>query len=339
MGFAFFLGSAPTFASHKPQEVNLLVDEGRPTDRIVEMARMKVSPRQTAPAVWKATKAGHVVWITALPSATPPEFEVNWSNIDTLLNASKRFLTFPSISTSFDVSTFRVWGAYRQVKRARRNPNGLMLKDVVSQEDYRRWAELLQKYMGRERDLETLRPNFAIQELYGAALRSAGLGSSTSAYRRLRDQAASLGIPIVSPRYTLQIDLSDGAVRNLTTAGMDSQRCFRSGLRVIEQFPVPEIAQANAWSEGDVAGMAPTPTETQWRAACDGLASDVLAILQGQALDIGTEKFNAWLNALEEPSKEKGWSFAVLPIYLALGDEGYLEKLKNSGYEVSLGDE
>jgi hypothetical protein len=307
-----------------------------PQQAIVEMPAVQVKPRPEGPVLWEARKDGRVLWILAVPDALPAGLEWNWANIDARLRQSGALLGEPHISTSFEVGIFRMFGVYRKARAARRNPDDRSLREVLPPDDYARWAPLAARYLGDEvHDVETLRPYFAAQALQGAQGSRLGWTSSLPVWRHLGDIARGSHIPVVLPRHEIRITDPAKVIADFSATALQDLACFRAGLGRVEQFPHDELLQATAWAEGDIAGMEASASEEKWRQDCDSLLSSSFAdhdLGQGSALD---GKREAWLRAVHEALSAHGTAFAVLPIDLALGNDGYVSTLAGEGYGIS----
>jgi hypothetical protein len=83
----------------------------------------------------------------------------------------------PTVSMGSDIGFFRGLMLVPSLLKARNNPGGMHLQDMVPADLYARWLPLKARYMGRDRGVEKRRPIFAAQELYEAAMRKSGLSA------------------------------------------------------------------------------------------------------------------------------------------------------------------
>ncbi len=117
---------------------------------------------------------------------------------------------------------------------------------------------------------------------------------------------------------------------------MNDGPCFRAVLKEIAQLPNAEIVQAQAWAAGDIDGMTRIAASENRRMECESisiaLADD--SNLNGKHLD--EMRRQAWLSSLSQAISNGPIAFGILPIELALGQDGYLATLENSGYKVTV---
>lgn len=303
---------------------------------VVDMPAVQVKPRPEGPVLWEVRKDGRVLWVLAVPDALPPGLAWNWAGIDARLRQSGTLLGIPHVSTTFEVGLFRMFGVYRKARAARRNPGDRTLREILPPDDYARWTSLAGRYLGGDaRDAEEMRPYFAVQELQGAQASRLGWSSSLPVWQHLGNIAKESSIPVVLPQHEIRITDPSNMISKFSNTPLQDLACFRAGLARVEQFLRDELQQANAWAEGDIAGMEASASEERWRQECESpLFSSAAArdLDRGSALD---GKREAWLRAVRDALSAHGTAFALLPIDLALGADGYVSRLAGEGYEVS----
>ena len=307
----------------------------REGDRTTVLPTVEVRPRPEGPLLWRAEKNAHVVWVLPLPRAVPSDLSWNWASVEEKLQASGELIGAPRVSFSFDVGVLRMLSVYRAAKHAQNSPGDRTLAQVLEPADYARWEQLSRDRLAERATVEKLRPYFAASALYNAILAEA----SMVGYERIDDHlegiAKAKAMPRVTPRHRVLIKGASNALGQIQSTASVDTACFRSTLDAVEQFPLSEIKQAQAWAIGDIEAMALDAGQIRLRSACDGLAAggNVEPGLSVSALADG--KKLAWMKSLTDGLAEHPVIFSVLPVHLALGDEGYLQLLEQNGFEVT----
>jgi hypothetical protein len=207
----------------------------------------------------------------------------------------------------------------------------------LNPEDYRRWSKLAARYLDDREKVEKLRPYFASQRLYGAATVRNGMTGNSTVWRHVETIAKKNKATTQFPSFKISLDNSSQSIKSFSKTAMNDEDCFRASLREIEQFPRDELTQAQAWAAGDVVGMARIATSSARKIECENIS---ISLGEGQQLSgsaLAEGKRQAWLSSVDQATKAAGAvAFGVLPIDLALGDDGYIASLEQSGYEVSI---
>jgi hypothetical protein len=112
------------------------------------------------PALWKVSKADHVMWVLGLTSPLPKHMRWKSAEVESRLAAAQAVLKLPSLDvgvrTSFYQSTMMP-----SLRELRKNPGQQSLHDVLMPELYRRWLVLKVRYLGDDRPVERMRPILA----------------------------------------------------------------------------------------------------------------------------------------------------------------------------------
>jgi len=305
-----------------------------PPASIVDHAPLVVSGALPGPGLWKVRKDGHTMYVLATLSPLPKRMEWESGGVASVVARSEVVLLPPSFTLGSDVGMFRGLMLVPSLLKARRNPEGRSLEEVVPAPLYARWAPLKQRYLGRDRGVERWRPIFAAQELYEAAMRRSGLSRDDVVDKEVRRLAKRHAVPMRAVNFSLQVDDPKGAIREFQATTLGDTDCFARTLSRIETDLEAMRLRANAWATGDVQALRALPLGSQYGACVDAITGSGLAQRLGVA-DLRPRLERMWLDAAQETLKRHQTSLAMLPLALVTGEEGYLAALAARGYEIA----
>jgi hypothetical protein len=141
-------------------------------------AAVVVTGTQPGPGLWKVSKDGHVMWVLGTQSPLPKHMQWHSDEVEAALAASQEVLYAPSLGITVGTGFFSALFLVPKMYGARKNPDGKTLHDVLPPALYARWLPLRERYLGRGRGAERMRPLFAAGELWEEALDDNGLVSS-----------------------------------------------------------------------------------------------------------------------------------------------------------------
>lgn len=300
---------------------------------IVDHQTVVVSGALPGPGLWKVRRGGHTLYVLATLSPLPRRMEWESAGVESVVARSQQVLLPPSVTLDADVGMFGGLMLVPSLLKARRNPDGRSLQEVVPAALYARWAPLKQRYLGRDRGVERWRPIFAAQELYEAAMRRSGLGLEDIADKQVRRMAKRHGVALRAVNFKLEIDDPKAAIREFQTTTLADTDCFARTLGRIETDVETMRQRANAWATGDIGALRALPVENQYRACIDAVTGSGLAQRLGMD-DVRPRLAAMWLGAAGEALSEHATSFAMLPLSLVTAPDGYLAQLAAQGYEV-----
>ncbi len=302
---------------------------------IVDMVPMVVTGLQPGPGMWKVSKGDHVLWVLGVQSPLPRNIEWHSPQVEAAIAQSQETLGQPGVSIGLTAGgMFKAAFAIPTVLKARKLPDGQTLQHVLPADLYARWARLKPQYLGKDKAVEEMRPMFAAQELYAAALSQAGLESSHAAVSgRVVKLAKQHDLKLTSTSLSTKISRPKAVAKSLVRSPMDDVDCFRETLDRLEDDVASSVARANAWAVGDVDEM----TRLARAQRMDGCGK---ALFESEALrDLGlanadTKVEAKWLQAAEAALAKNPSSFAVLSVAHLLSERSYLAKLAAKGYTV-----
>lgn len=337
-----------------------------------DMETVLVTGEQPGPGLWKVSRDGHVMWVFGTIGEVPDTIAWRTKEIEARIAESQEVLYPGWPSAGLDVSAFQALTLVPLAFKAAKNPNGAMLKDVFSPDDYATWLRLKQKYIGDDDDIEKYRPMVAEEKLNSAigkknALKGVRMTWVDEVVRKAAKKhkvrlhylpPVERSIRIEKPRAILKaarnIDLAEGEC-----VGRNFARIEKADAKGLMKF---DVASVNAWATGDLdtfrANAAARGDPDLAREDCQTAALD--AVVKSQAAEPGNElrrgldlvkqqeklyaeagaqAYLNWMAAAEKALADNPSTFAVLPMNMVLDPAGWLSKLEEKGYAVEYSQE
>ncbi len=298
-----------------------------------DLPTMVVTGVQPGPGLWKVSKGEHVLWVLGTLSPLPRDIEWDSKQVEETIATSQEVLSSPSVSVNTDSGFFGNLALIPSALKARRNPDGKRLQDVVPPAQYARWQVLKARYIGGDRGIEQWRPVFAALELYEEAIKKAGMSGRGVTGPKVAKIAKQHGIKTTSPMVKITIKNARKVLKEFATTTLDDGDCFAKTLDRIETDIGTMRARANAWSIGDIQTLRELPYGNQFTACSAAFSSAELARKNGIA-DMSQQIETKWMGAAEAALARNRSTFATLPIAELLKSDGYLAKLEAKGYVV-----
>lgn len=332
-----------------------------------DMETVLVTGEQPGPGLWKVSRDGHVMWVFGTIGEVPDSIAWRTKEVEARIAESQEVLYPGWPRSSLDFSTFQALTLVPLAFKVAKNPNGAMLKDVFSPDDYATWLRVKQKYLGSDDDIEKYRPMVVEEKLNSAigkknAMKGVRMTWVDEVVRKAAKKhkvrlhylpPVERNIKIEKPRAILKaarnIDLAEGecVARNFA-------RIEKADAKGLFKF---DVAAVNAWATGDLdtfrANAAAREDPDLAREDCTTAALDAAINSQaaepGNALSRGLdlvkrqEKLFAeasaqaylnWIAAAEKALADNASTFAVLPMNMVLDPKGWLSKFEEKGYAV-----
>jgi hypothetical protein len=338
--FAMVLAGAG-FAQTPPPAAEPVADPG-PDDELREVEvpagvedidSIVVSGRFSGPGLWKVSNGDRTLWILGTQSPLPKRMDWDSRNVERRIAESQEVLMPPSVDLDADVGFFRGLTLLPSLFKARKNPDGKTLQDVLPPEQYARWQTLKRRWIGGDRGVEEWRPVFAALELYGKAIERSGMTQEQFVTDAVRRAAKRAKVKITVPTVKLKIANARQTLRDFSNEALNDQECFRRTLDRIESDLGTMVGRANAWAAGDIETLRDLPFRNQLTACAAVFTGSEIARKQGMQ-DIQARVENAWLAAAEKALNENQTTFGVLPVGQMLAPDGLLQRLIAKGYRV-----
>lgn len=307
---------------------------------IRDVAPVVVSGAMPGPGLWKVSKGDHVLWVLGTQSPLPRRMQWQSARVEEILAGSQELIHRPAMGLSVETGGFfRSLFLVPRMYGARKNPDGAHLRDVLPGPLYARWLPLRERYLGRGRKAERMRPVFAAGELWEEALDDNDLVDGGIVEPVLERAVKRHGLRETRPKWVLKVTDPKALLAEAQHARLDDAVCLEATVEELEAGPDRLRLRANAWAAGDLAALRALPDPGRRGRACADavMESPLLRKRGGEGID---ERMRAlWLEAAEKALAGNRSTFAVLPISNLLSADGYLADLAARGYVVEAPDE
>lgn len=315
------------------QDVPLANSQTAADSEIRDMDAVVVTGVQPGPGMWKVSKGDHVLWI--MGTLTPLPKGMTWlsRDVEAVLAQADEVIEAPGASFDSDVGMFRGVLMIPSLLKARKNPDGRTLRELLPPPTYARWSALKAKYLGRNEGVEKWRPVFASQELYQAAIKKSGLTRS-GVVGPVVDKLAKAGKIKRTPAVVkMTVENPKQVIKEFSASSLADIDCFDKTLTRLESDLPIMSARANAWSIGDIQALRLLPYEDQNRSCMNAFLETSLAQKNGMA-GMPQRVETMWLAKAEAALANNKVTFSTLPIGTLLSSNGYLSKLRAKGYLI-----
>lgn len=292
-----------------------------------------VGGRQPGPGLWKISRGDHVLWILGAQNPLPKRMEWDSSQVERRIAESQEVLLSPTVTFDADIGFFRGMMLLPKMLKARRNPDGRTLSEIVTPEQYARWTVLKKRYIGGDRGVEEWRPLFAAGELYAKAIAHHGMTQSALVSEVVGKTAKRAKVPTATPKIEIKIPNIKAVLQDFAAESLQDTDCFAKTLQRIDSDLDMMVARANAWAQGDIEALRDRQALTQWAACSSAMTGNAVARKLG-FVDIEQRLQAKWLESAEAALARNTSTFAVLPISQMFSADGYLAKLTAKGYVI-----
>ncbi len=303
---------------------------------VVDMDTVLVTGTQPGPGMWQVRKGGHVLWILGTQSPLPERMEWQSTEVRDVLAQAGAIVRPPSLSVDSDIGMFGKLLLLPSMFKARRNPDGRTLAEVLPPAQYARWQALKMRWIGNDRGIEQWRPVFAAQALYAAAIRKSGMTARNPASPLIDAALKRRPAPdVLDSRARFEVKNPRAALKEFNASALDDGDCFARTLDRIDSDLGAMRQRANAWAEGDIEALRALPYPNQYAACLRALSDSAVARRLG-AGDVDARMRAAWLASARKALETYPVSFAMLPMGMLIrsGPDNYLDRLRAEGCEI-----
>lgn len=286
------------------------------------------------PGFWQVSKDGNTLWILASIRPVPKRMQWETIKLERKLAESQLLIGSPSVTLDTDIGFFGKLGLLPSLLKARKNPDGKTLQQILPPATYQRWLVMKQKYIGNDKSIETWRPIFAAQELYEKAISKAGLSNDGIVWPQAEKLAKRAEVPIERPELKVNISDPKQFIKTFNRNALNDVACFEKTLDSIERDVQFMAERGRLWAEGDVAGLRRISQEDFSGTCIDALLGSGVAQSAGLG-DIQQRARNAWLSAVDKSLNTHRSAVAVVNISELIRSGGMLDRLRAKGYTIS----
>lgn len=292
-----------------------------------------VSGALPGPGMWKVRKGEHTLYVLGTMSPVPKGMEWTSRDVRAVLEEADEVILGYGAKFDADVGFFGKLSMLPSLMGVRKNPEDKLLREVVSAQDYARWTELKQRYIGRDGSVEKWRPIFAAGELYSEAIKDRGLSMNSVTLPVIEDAIERREIRKTEPRLEIRIPDPKRALKQFREEELGDRECFTATLQNLEADLDRMTDRANAWAVGDIETLRAIPRGNQFDVCMKALTGAAAMRKYGPA-DFDGAVRSVWLEAAEKALAGNRVTLATLPMSDLLKPGNFLENLQARGYEV-----
>lgn len=285
--------------------------------------------QKPGPGMWKVSKDGHALWIFGTYSPLPVKMDWRSHEVEAVLKRSQEYLAPPS--TKLELSYFQTALALPSLIGINKNPDDATLRDVLPADVYARWLPLKQKYLPKNKERD--RPIFVANELFGAAMKQAGLTSSIDVRKQVEKMVEQNKLKVTRSVVELKVDNPRQLIKDFKKSPLDDLACFSTTLKRLESDIDAMRVRANAWAKGDIDVIRKLDFDEQ--ESCSNVIRNSAVLREHPAFQGAEERHRAlWLANAEAALARNASTFAVLSMKDLLDPKGLMAALAAKGYTV-----
>jgi hypothetical protein len=285
--------------------------------------------QKPGPGMWKVTKGDHVLWIFGTYSPLPIKMDWRSHEVEAVIGRSQEYLAPPSSRVA--ASYFQMALALPSLIGVNKNPNDALLRDVLPADVYARWLPLKEKYLPKNKERD--RPIFVANELFSAAMKQAGLTSSTDVRNQVEKIVDQKKLKVTRSVHELKVDNPRQLIKEFKKSSIDDVTCFSNTLKRLETDIDAMRVRANAWAKGDIDALRKLDFNEQ--ESCSNAIRNSAVLRDHPAFQGAEERHRAmWLANAEAALARNASTFAVLSMKDLLDPKGLMALLAAKGYTV-----
>jgi hypothetical protein len=320
-----------------------------------ELETVLIVGEQPGPGLWKVSKGDHVMWVLATYQPLPRGMTWRSHRVEAHIAESQEVLYSGGASIDVGIGLLKGITLIPAALKASKIPDKKTLKDVLPAETNAKWIALRRKYMGKDNDVEKLRPSLALAQLRNNAFRRSGLGgvnvNEVVIKARKKYKISRTITPTV--KRTIKVEDPRGMLKSVQKIDLPDLECFIKGLDRLESDIARAKTVANAWSIGDIETLRRLHRNLPGREAVKEVCGYALmaALNEGASKDAAHARkmmddlfWHAeqaalqsqidWIAAARKALDKNRSTFAVLSLAEVLSPDGHLAKLNELGYQI-----
>lgn len=307
-----------------------------PADGIRTEATVVVTGEQPGPGLWLVRKGDHELYILGTITPLPAGMQWRTAQVDQVIANAQEVMYAPSMSVSSDIGKFRAMFLLPSLIGIKNNPDGKQLADVVPATTYARWSAFRDRFL--DRDADKLRPAFAADALWKAAIKRSGMSEKDMAKTAVAAAVERHQPKVTLVRHTIMVKDPKAAVKQFKAMELEDLACLERTLDRLGQDMETLRGRANAWATGDVAAIRAMPLSDQYQACLEAITESGIGRKLGMG-DVATKLRAEWYAKAEAALAANTTTFAVLPMRELLRQGGVADTFKAKGYTVLAPDE
>lgn len=292
--------------------------------------QIRVVGQKPGPGMWKVTKGEHVLWIFGTYSPLPVKMDWRSHEVENVLKDAQEYLSPPG--AKLDLPVFATALALPQLIGINKNPDGATLREVLPPDVYARWLPLKEKYLPKNKERD--RPIIVANELFGAAMKQAGLTTSVDVREKIETMVKEKKVKATRSIVDIKVDNPRAVLKGIKGAPLEDAACFADTLTRLETDIDAMKLRANAWARGDIAGIRKLNFVDQ-QESCSNVMRNNAALRDHPAFAQAEPRMRAlWLANAEDALAKNTSTFALLSLKDILDPKGPLAALAAKGYSI-----
>jgi hypothetical protein len=309
---------------------------GSETADVQTLDAVVVSGRAPGPGLWRvAGEDGHVLWILGVLSPVPAGMAWDSTRVASLVARADQVLWEPYYQVDVETGFFGKMRLGYGMWRARRNPDGQRLEDLLPTALEARWTRARERLLPGNRGIRRARPIVAAEALMEAAIKQAGMTGRDLVLAPVLEAIAEHDVPTSAPAVEVDLpaDVARKAVRSLRGTSLADVGCLEATLDAIDNDLPRMITNANAWAAGRLDRIRFDDLERRRALCTDALTSAGFAREHGLP-DIRASIAERWLAEARSALGRNESTIAVVSLEDLIGPDGYAARLESLGYDV-----
>ncbi|MEG3050980.1 MAG: TraB/GumN family protein, partial [Thermomonas sp.] len=233
-------------------------------DGIRTEATVIVDGTQPGPGLWLVRKGSHDLWILGTISPLPAKMQWQTRQIEEVIGNAQEVIYQPSMSVSSDIGKFRAMFLLPSMIGIKNNPDGKKLSDVLPAATYVRWSAFRDRFL--DRDDDKLRPAFAADALWKAAIKRSGMSDKGIVSPVVAAAVERHQPKVTLVKQTIMVKDPKAALKQFKAAELEDLACLERTLDRLGEDMELLRGRANAWATGDVAALRAMPQTDQYQA-------------------------------------------------------------------------
>jgi len=330
------LATLLAFACALNADISRAQTPDQPLDEIV------VTGEYAGPGMWQVTHPdhpGHTLWIVGEPPLLPAQMRFRSQQVTRVASQSQEILAQIGVGLKPDkkVGAFRMLTLVPAALKLRKNPDKATLQDLLPPDIHARWLVQKKLYLGRDSGVEKMRPFLVAEKLREAVIKKLQLGFGGS-WAEVWQQVQARKIPVTRPtlEFTFKTENLRGQLKAFAREKLGDEECFALTVALAEALsnkPVEE-ARARAWATGDLVALRELPPLPNPDLACEKAVVDALAMTTTIPTNLREQLDGLWFAAASKALAKNASTLAFVPMSTLLGEQGYMELLRQRGYDI-----
>ncbi|MFC0254179.1 TraB/GumN family protein [Massilia consociata] len=286
--------------------------------------------QKPGPGMWKVTKGEHVLWIFGTYSPLPVKMQWRSHEVEAVIARSQEYLAPPF--GKVEVGYLKGALMLPSLIGVNKIPDGGTLRDVLPADVYARWLPMKARYLPENDERE--RPIFVSNALFTAAMKEAGLTTSTDVRKQVEKLVDDRKLKVTKSTLVLPVDNPRQIVKDFKKSQLDDAACLASTIARLETDIDAMRLRANAWARGDIEGIRKLDFADNEK-SCRDVIRNSAAVRDNPTFQSAEPRLQAmWLAAAENALEKNVSTFAVLSMREILDPKGLVAMLAAKGYKV-----